>query len=114
MKNLVRGNGMTAGIEALGKIATASALEDRWRVCDMWGPAEKITDAVLQANDDFGGIDHLLCYFDAGGMPQAMVENSIRQCGDNVIPSVARELSSQAPRTPVEPRNSRVSADQGR
>ena len=97
MRNLVRGNGTTAGIEALGRIATASDLEGGWRACDMWGSADRITDAVLTANEDFGGIDHLLCYFDAGGMPHEMVENSIRQFGEQVIPAVTNELTADLP-----------------
>ncbi|MFV0277590.1 MAG: LLM class flavin-dependent oxidoreductase [Parahaliea sp.] len=92
MKDIVRGKGLTEGIKALASLATARDLDGGWREFDFCGPSRQIAERVLQANEDVGGIDHLYCYFDAGGMPQSMVEDSIEQFARQVMPRVRREL----------------------
>jgi len=94
MKNLVRGNGLTEGIKALQTLATSNDIEGGFREFDLCGSSSEIADRILQANQDVGGIDHLYCYFDAGGMPQPMLERSIRQFGELVIPKIQDELGS--------------------
>ncbi|TXS94158.1 LLM class flavin-dependent oxidoreductase [Parahaliea maris] len=92
MKEIVRGKGVTAGIQALASLATAQDLSGDWREFDLCGSPQQIAERIVQANRDVGGIDHLYCYFDAGGMPQSMVERSIEQFSRLVMPLVRDEL----------------------
>lgn len=88
MKDLVRGHGLTDGIKALAKLATNEDLDGGWRPFDLSGSSDSIAERILMASQDLGGIDHMYLYFDCGGMPQAMVERSISQFGQLVIPKV--------------------------
>lgn len=93
MKNVVSGHGVTAGIKALSKLASVHDLDGGWRPFDLSGPSDEIAEKILAANAAMGGIDHMYIYFDAGGMPQTMVDRSIRQFGERVIPRVKQRLA---------------------
>ena len=62
----------------------------------MIGSAEEITTKILDAHDTLGGIDRFYGQVDWGGLPQELVQASIRLLATEIAPTVRAALNTEA------------------
>ncbi len=83
---------LTRGIQALYEQIGAAGFANREP--DFCGAPEEITEKVLRADADLGGIDRLLCLVDCGGIAGPAVLESVEQFSRDVMPVVRAELGA--------------------
>jgi alkanesulfonate monooxygenase SsuD/methylene tetrahydromethanopterin reductase-like flavin-dependent oxidoreductase (luciferase family) len=66
---------------------------------DMAGSPEEVTERILQAVEDVGGADRILCGMDMGALPLEDVYRTMELFSEHVIPKVAT-VGAATPKTP--------------
>jgi alkanesulfonate monooxygenase SsuD/methylene tetrahydromethanopterin reductase-like flavin-dependent oxidoreductase (luciferase family) len=57
------------------------------RECDVCGTPSQVVDQLKRADDELGGVDRMLCYFDLGGLPGPQVMASLDAFCEEVMPA---------------------------
>jgi alkanesulfonate monooxygenase SsuD/methylene tetrahydromethanopterin reductase-like flavin-dependent oxidoreductase (luciferase family) len=93
-KRMVEALGMPVGFKKL--VETVGRTDPNIkRHCDLVGDENSVIDGLLAANEDLGGVDTMLCYFDCGGLAKKDTWMAMDVFGEKVIPKIAAATGSK-------------------